>query len=334
MTKRIASLVLFAVTFFGLSLGFAQQAVVRSARVSGNFIALTFDDGPGERTPQLLDTLQRQGVHATFFVVGQMAKVRPQMVKRMVDEGHEVANHTLNHWLFSQMVTNPFTPQNSLPAYLARELNGTNEVIRSATNGDVTKTTLMRPPGGDLPQWAASLVGQAGYKVVLWSVDCGDTRKDPRTHNWPGKERIKQNILSHTRPGSIILAHDVKKATVDAMDETIAQLKQRGFEFVTVSELLAMENQPSQAPQPAPTIAPAPAAEPPPATITPPSTAAAPAPSSEPAHSLFTYVVRSGDNLGKICKRFKCDVGQVANQNGISDPSRIFVGQQLKIPQR
>ncbi len=338
MTKRIASLVLFMVIFFGLSLGFAQEQRLTnygSAQVTEMVVALTLDDGPGVGTTSVvLDTLKHHGVRATFFVVGHMAAAQPELIQRMVDEGHEVGNHTWSHKVQSnlQAMSGAHTRANRLSQAAEAEIERAHGLIHRLTNGKFP--VYFRPPGGGMWNWQRRIaVQQWGYDIIQWDVDCGDSHLYNRVR--PSAAQIKANILRGVKPGSIILAHDIHQVTVDAMDGTITELKRRGYRFVTVSELLAKEKQPAQAPQPAPTATSTPAAEQPTSTIVvQPSTAAAPAPSPESTPSLFTYVVKNGDNLGKICKRFKCDVGQVVNLNGITDPSKISVGQKLKIPQR
>jgi peptidoglycan/xylan/chitin deacetylase (PgdA/CDA1 family) len=334
MTKRMVSVILLAVILFNLSLGFAQEQRLinyeSAANIAEKIVALTLDDGPGVGTTrEILDTLKRHGVRATFFVVGQMAAAQPELIQRMVDEGHEVGNHTWSHKVQSnlQAMSGAHTRTGKLSPAAEAEIERSHGLIHRLTNGKFP--IYFRPPGGGMWNWQRRIaVNQWGYDIIQWDVDCGDSHLYNGVR--PSAAQIKANILRQVKPGSIILAHDIHQVTVDAMDGTITELKRRGYRFVTVSELLAMEKQPAQT---QPQSAPAPTVEAPPAPVTPPPATPTPAPSSEPAPSLFNYIVKNGDNLGKICKHFKCNADQVAHLNGIPDPSKIFAGQKLKIPQ-
>jgi len=280
----------------------------RFVHVGGNYIALTFDDGPGAYTNRLLDILNRQEVKATFFVVGNMAQQRPDVVRRMVAEGHEVGNHSWNHIIFTALGRED--TKNVLPPRVDQELLETHNLIMQLSGNKFP--LVMRPPGGAMWSRQRRLAEQRfGYKIVEWSLACGDTAY-PR----PSSDQIRETIVNRTRVGSIILAHDIHKVTVDAMEATITELKARGFQFVTVSELLAMGNQET----PGPSIAP-----PPP----PPPTSSAPPPS--PPHITY-YTVKRGDTLEKICGRLGCEIKAVCSANEIADPNKIYVGQKLQIP--
>lgn len=210
--------------------------------VDGPYIAMTFDDGPhAENTPRLLDMLKQRGIKATFFVVGQCAAEYPQIMKRIVDEGHEVANHSWSHPQLTRMGEGGVTDQ----------LQRTHDVIQQTTG---VSTKLLRPPFGAFTanqrNWAAH---KWGYKIILWDVD-------PLDWKYRNAEHVKSEILKHTVDGSIILSHDIHKTTIDAMPGTLDGLAAKGFKFVTVSELLAMDR--PVVPKPKTTPAPkAPAAQ-------------------------------------------------------------------------
>ena len=186
-------------------------------------IAITFDDGPVKaNTTRLLDMLKKRHIKATFFVVGEMARNNPQLLQRMVAEGHEIGNHTVRHKNLARM---------SIPA-LEKELKQAHQTILSAT-GEAPK--FMRPPGGAITskqrEW---MLKNMGYSTILWSVDPNDWKR-------PGVEVVTRRLVSGARPGAILLAHDLHKPTVDAMPSTLDQLLAMGYRFVTVSELLAMD---------------------------------------------------------------------------------------------
>ncbi len=191
--------------------------------VDGPYIAMTFDDGPhAENTPRLLDMLKQRGIKATFFVVGQCAAEYPDIMKRIVAEGHEVANHSWSHPQLSKMGEGSVTDQ----------LQRTHDVITQTTG---VSTKLLRPPYGAFTAnqraWAAH---KWGYKTILWDVDPLDWKIRSADH-------VKSEILKGTVNGSIILAHDIHKSTVDAMPGTLDGLTAKGFKFLTVSDLLAMD---------------------------------------------------------------------------------------------
>lgn len=191
--------------------------------VDGPYIAITFDDGPhAENTPRLLDMLKQRGIKVTFFVVGQCAAEYPDIMKRIAAEGHEIANHSWSHPQLTRMGEGSVTDQ----------LQRTHDVI-GQTTGETPK--LLRPPYGAFTanqrNWASQ---KWGYKTILWDVD-------PLDWKVRNAEHVKSSILKGTLNGSIILAHDIHKSTVDAMPGTLDGLTEKGFKFVTVSELLAMD---------------------------------------------------------------------------------------------
>ena len=215
-----------------------------SCTVEGKEIAITFDDGPHKtNTPQLLDILKQRGIRATFFVVGQNATEYPDILKRIVAEGHELANHSYTHPVLASMSQSAVHEQ----------LDKTHQAVLKATG---VSMKLLRPPYGALsePQ-RRTANSEFGYKVILWSVDPLD---------WKVRDaaRVQNEIVSHTQAGSIVLAHDIHKSTVDAMPETLDKLTEKGFKFVTVSELLALDRPAAPKPAADPSTTPAPASKP------------------------------------------------------------------------
>lgn len=205
-----------------------------SVRVKDPYIAMTFDDGPsGPLTPKLLDMLKDRHIHATFFVLGQNVKAHPEILKRAVAEGHEIGNHSWDHPQLSKLSDEAVRSQ----------LNRTRDQITAAVGLPVT---LMRPPYGAITSEQKKWVhDDLGYKIILWAVDPLDWKR-------PGPEIVHQRIVKETRNGSIILAHDIHPGTVEAMPATLDELLEKGFKFVTVSELLAMELPPEAMPKPTP----------------------------------------------------------------------------------
>jgi peptidoglycan/xylan/chitin deacetylase (PgdA/CDA1 family) len=210
---------------------FSKNAGVTITRVmvSGNFVALTFDDGAHpQNTPRLLDILRARNVKDTFYVIGRSVDLYPQIVRRTVAEGHEIGNHTHTHRLLSKLSDGEVR----------------NELIRcrdAVSRAAGVQMRTMRPPYGGLLQRQRQMVhSEFGYPTVLWSVDPLDWKR-------PGAGVISSRLLSGASAGGILLAHDLHAQTVDAMPATIDGLLRRGFKFVTVSQLLAMKTEPATA---------------------------------------------------------------------------------------
>jgi peptidoglycan/xylan/chitin deacetylase (PgdA/CDA1 family) len=184
------------------------------------WIALTFDDGPHPRTEELLAVLKEAHVPATFFVVGKMADRYPQILRDIARDGHELANHTYTHRNLSRLPSDE----------VINELDETHEVIQRLTGQDAY---FFRPPGGDFSRRTVRLATQAGYRMVLWSVQTNDV--EGATPKF-----IRRRIMEGAQDGGIVLMHSGIKTTVDILPGIIAQLRERGFNFVTVSTLLGL----------------------------------------------------------------------------------------------
>jgi len=213
----------------------AVRSSYNTCNVEGPYIALTFDDGPhATLTPRLLDILKEKGIKVTFFVLGECVAANPAVLQRAAAEGHEIGNHSWDHKAFPKVGA----------AGVASEINQTNAAIENATG---RKPVLVRPPYGATNATITKRLNEEfGLKVVMWDVDPLDWKVRNSAH-------VKAEILKSTKPGSIVLSHDIHPTTIDAMAETIDALKEKGFKFVTVSELIAMD-------RPLPAATPAPAA--------------------------------------------------------------------------
>ncbi len=213
----------------------AQAKVTYSqCSVDGPFVAMTFDDGPhGTNTPRLLDLLKQRKIKATFFIVGQCAAEYPDIMKRIVAEGHEIANHSWSHPQLTKMGEGGVTEQ----------LGKTHDIIIQTTG--VTPKVMRPPYGAFTPNQQGWAFRKWGYKCIMWDVDPLDWKVRNAAH-------VKSHILSHAVPGSIILAHDIHKSTIDAMPETLDGLTAKGLKFVTVSELIAMDRPPVPKPKATP----------------------------------------------------------------------------------
>ncbi|MEV0370370.1 polysaccharide deacetylase family protein [Streptomyces sp. NPDC050636] len=183
-------------------------------------VALTFDAGPSENTPRLLDILKKEKMHATFFMLGKNHVVkRPADVKRIDAEGHELANHTWSHEILTEIE----------PAKAKLELSRTQDAVQKITG---KKPTLMRPPQGKTDGEVSKISRDLGLAQVLWSV----TAKDYQTND---SALITKRVLDQTERDGIILLHDIYKGTVPAVPGILKELKKRGFTIVTVSQLLS-----------------------------------------------------------------------------------------------
>ncbi|MFG2193316.1 polysaccharide deacetylase family protein [Streptomyces sp. NPDC048639] len=183
-------------------------------------IALTFDAGPGPATPRLLDTLKKERVPATFFLLGKRHIERyPDTVRRIADEGHEVANHTWSHPRLTDVSDDR----------IREELDRPQRAIEKITGH---RPRLMRPPQGRTDETVSKISKELGLAQVLWSV----TAKDYETND---SALIEQRTLEGADRDGIILLHDIYPGTVPAVPGIIEQLKKQGFTFVTVPQLLA-----------------------------------------------------------------------------------------------
>ncbi|MFM2197904.1 MAG: hypothetical protein RLZZ505_1336 [Verrucomicrobiota bacterium] len=213
------------------SSNFSKDAGITFSRVlvSGNYIAITFDDGPHpQNTPRLLDILAARNVKATFYVIGRSVDLHPGVLRRTVAEGHEIGNHSHTHRLLSKLGESE----------VRQEMQRCQDAVGRAAG---VRMRTMRPPYGGLLQSQRELVHREfGYPTILWSVDPLDWKR-------PGPSVITSRILSGTTAGGIVLAHDLHSQTVDAMPATLDGLLRRGFKFVTVSQLIAMKTETPEA---------------------------------------------------------------------------------------
>jgi peptidoglycan-N-acetylglucosamine deacetylase len=203
-----------------------QGKTVYKVQPSNNekVIALSIDDGPWPKTTlEMLDILKQNDVKVTFFWVGQALQANPDLAKQVVAEGHAIGNHTWHHW-YRRMDE----------ATAKSEIDRTSDLIYKTTG---VKTALFRPPGGFLNNGLAAYAKSQKNAVIMWSLTSADT--DP--HAKP--QAFVNNVLKGAKPGSIVLMHDGggdRQRTVEALPQIISGLKQQGYRFVTIPELLQM----------------------------------------------------------------------------------------------
>lgn len=181
---------------------------------SDKLIALTFDDGPNYNTGKVLDVLAKYNVKATFFVLGSKAKDNKKILKREYDSGMEIGNHTFNHLLLTKYKEN----------VIKDEIDKTSSVIFEVT-GRYPK--LLRPSYGVYN----NIVKKIGnMPIIIWDIDTLDWKY----HN---SKRIASRVINKVKDGDIILMHDIYSATANSLNIIIPELQNRGYTFVTISEL-------------------------------------------------------------------------------------------------
>ena len=203
---------IFFVISFQIQWNFFLEAF-NYKRTSQKVLALTFDDGPHpEITPQILDLLKKHNAKATFFCIGQHAEKHPEILKRILEEGHGVGNHSYSH-----KNTFPFFGESQIKT----ELEQTDAILKQAN-------TLFRPPFGVTNPTIAKVVKETGHQVIGWNVRSFDTViKNPQT--------ITKRILNKVKPGSIILMHDTRPQTLEALKVILPRLS--GHKLVPISQL-------------------------------------------------------------------------------------------------
>jgi peptidoglycan-N-acetylglucosamine deacetylase len=194
----------------------SDKGIIDCARLK--CIALTFDDGPGAYTSQLLNSLDAGGAQATFFLVGNRVSSYAPLVARMGRLDMEIANHSWSHPNLTTLGSSSITSQ----------LSTTSDVIRSVTG---KRPTLMRPPYGAYNSTVTSVSRQQGLAVIMWNVDTLDWK-------YRSSSYVRSAAVNNARNGAIILMHDIHPTTVNAVPGIISDLKARGYTMVTTSDLI------------------------------------------------------------------------------------------------
>ncbi|GAA4242839.1 polysaccharide deacetylase family protein [Actinomadura meridiana] len=180
-------------------------------------LALTFDDGPAESTGELLGILASRNVKATFFLIGENAAKYPELVRRELQGGHEVADHSYTHADLGR------APRKKILSELTR----TQDAIRRASG---FTPVMLRPPYGSTSKRLTEITRNMGLAQVMWTVDPAD---------WEHRDTkyVERRVLKSAKPGAIVLMHDIHPTTVRAVPKIIDGLAAQGYVFVTVSEL-------------------------------------------------------------------------------------------------
>ena len=184
---------------------------------------LTFDAGyENGSTAKILDTLKKHQVPAAFFLVGNYVEKNVDLVRRMVQEGHIVANHTMHHYDMSKL---------SDKTAFARELTDLETLYRETTGQEMPK--YYRPPQGIYSEENLKMAQELGYKTVFWSLAYVDWNND----NQPTAEQAFAKLLPRTHPGAVVLLHSTSKTNAEILDRLLSKWKDMGYRFATVEAL-------------------------------------------------------------------------------------------------
>lgn len=197
---------------------------------SRSWASLTFDDGPGPSTPAILDALAREGVRATFFVLGRQVERYPDVVRRIAAEGHEIANHGFDHGILVFRG----------PAHVADQLRRTRAAVRVAVGTDVMGS-LFRAPHGFRGPVTAAAAAREGYRLASWTAGVFDSAE-------PGEAVIARRTADALTPGAVILLHDAdgwapergRQQTAAALPAICATAREREITLVPLEQLFAL----------------------------------------------------------------------------------------------
>ena len=238
MKKKIITLLTMVIVLAALGIAGLELTSSRSFQFYGNLVsqiqtdqkvvALTFDDGPTENTATILAVLAELDVKATFYVTGREIEKFPEEARMLVEAGHELGNHSYSH---TRMAFKS-------PSFIQEEIDSTNLLIRES---GYTGPIHFRPPYGKklifLPRYLKSL----DMKTIMWDIE-PETYPDIAV----SAGAITAHVVENVQPGSIILLHvmyDSRTESVKAVTDIVTQLRQQGYEFKTVNELLELSNE-------------------------------------------------------------------------------------------
>ena len=188
---------------------------------------LTFDAGyENGCTEKILDILKQQQVPAAFFLVGNYLEKNADLVRRMVEEGHIVGNHTMHHYDMSKLTTQEA---------FSKELQDLEDLYRKTTGQEMQK--FYRPPQGIYSEENLKMAKELGYQTVFWSLAYVDWNKDAQ----PTREEAFRKLLPRTHPGAVVLLHSTSSTNAEILEELIGKWKEEGYSFGTVEELFAVQ---------------------------------------------------------------------------------------------
>ncbi len=201
-----------------------EEALARGIDPNKPMVALTFDDGPAPNSEAVLDALKANGARATFFILGKNIGLNQNTLKRMAEEGHQLASHSWSHPRLDDLSSSAVRSQMTRTMDKVEELTG-------------QKVTMMRPPFGATNRLTRRVLAELGLPVILWGID---------TLDWKTKSASKtaQAILKGADNGVIILCHDTVESTARALETALPELVQKGFQLVTVAEMMSFREEP------------------------------------------------------------------------------------------
>lgn len=192
---------------------------------SKNIIYLTFDAGfENGNTEKILDSLKKHNVKATFFLVGNYIETSPELVKRMVEEGHTIGNHTYSH---------PDMSKISDEESFKKELQSLESLYKETTGQELLK--IYRPPQGKYCVSNLEMADKLGYKTIFWSLAYVDWYENKQ----PTKEEAFNKLLKRIHPGAIVLLHSTSKTNSDILDELLTKWEDMGYSFGEIKDLIS-----------------------------------------------------------------------------------------------
>ena len=192
---------------------------------SKNIIYLTFDAGfENGNTEKILDSLKKHNVKATFFLVGNYIETSPELVERMVEEGHTIGNHTYSH---------PDMSKSSDEESFKKELQSLESLYKETTGQELLK--IYRPPQGKYCVSNLEMADKLGYKTIFWSLAYVDWYENKQ----PTKEEAFNKLLKRIHPGAIVLLHSTSKTNGDILDELLTKWEDMGYSFGEIKDLIS-----------------------------------------------------------------------------------------------
>lgn len=200
-----------------------QYNAYYASNTDEKILYLTFDAGyENGNTPAILEALKKHQAPAVFFAVGNFIKDNPDLIKRMITEGHIVGNHTMTHPDMSQI--------SSMESF-QKELEGVEELYTSVTGEPMTK--FYRPPRGVYSTENLSMAKELGYSTFFWSLAYVDWIQEQQ----PSKEEAFQKLIPRIHPGAIVLLHNTSSTNAAILDELLTRWEEMGYQFHSIKEL-------------------------------------------------------------------------------------------------
>ena len=216
----------FAITVFGsffIQWNYHLHALHSNKALNNNWVSITFDDGPNrEFTPKVLDLLEKYNAKATFFCIGEQVEKHPEILKKIIAQGHTIGNHTYSH-----ANTFGFFPLDKV----MNELTRTKKAVHTLTGKEMT---LYRPAFGVTNPQIAKAVNQLNIKAIGWNVRSLDTTSR-------SEKTILERITKKVSKGDIILLHDTSEKTIRVLEQLLLFLREKNLSSVTVDRLLEIE---------------------------------------------------------------------------------------------